>query len=87
MTTIISLSKPITEALETIENFDSVKPSLKDLSNCTDFRFHSNHEILIYSNRNIAYSCSYIEYNKKVYITHVYNKTGLVWHKKFAYSE
>jgi len=85
--TIISLSSPITEASTTINNFDEVKPSLADLYTCTDFRFYSNSEILIYSNRQIVYSCSFIEYKDNVYITHVYNKTGLVWHKDFDYGE
>ena len=85
--TIISLSSPITEASTAIKNFDEVKPSLAELENCTDFRFYSNHEILVYRDRQIMYSCSFIEYKGNVHITHVYNKAGLVWHKEFDYNE
>lgn len=83
--TIISLSSPVKEFPQVISNWNEFSEELQNniLENCTDFRIMNSQEILIYSDRQIVYSCSHTRiYNDEfdeegqIKITYVFNKNG-----------
>jgi hypothetical protein len=80
MTTIISLSSDIKNLKKDIVNFKEVEKVI-NLNECTDYRFFSNIELLIYNGRIILYSCCYGKYKKKKYITHIYNRKAELIYK------
>jgi len=84
--TIISLSSNMKEFERDIMNAREIKETIS-LDNCTDYRFFSNSEILIYNDRKIEYSCSYSEYKDQTFITDIYNRAGLVYKYDIDYRE
>lgn len=87
MITIINLSQDIKNLKNDIENFNDIAEFKNIETKATDYRFYSNHEILIYNNVETLYSCSYTEYKNKIYITHIYNRNSeLVYYYNIDYN-
>lgn len=84
--TIISLASPMVEFSKFFANGSNVAQKI-DLSQCTEFQAKgTNSETLIYSDRQIVFSCCYTKYKRKMYITSVWAKSGCVYEYDIDYS-
>lgn len=87
MTTIITFTKPMSEFNSLFANGSEIARNV-DLTTCTEFWAKgTNSELLIYSGRQILYSCCYTEAYGNLYITSVWGKNGCEYNKPLDYDE
>lgn len=84
--TVITFTKPMVDFSKFFANGAEIEKKI-DLTQCTEFwPKGTNSEALIYSGRQIVFSCCYTEYKRKMYITSVWAKSGCVYEYDINYN-